>query len=74
MIMTQTYRVRYSLKESGVHHGAADVQTTDVRADLDHLPEHLPPGVYIMYVEDLAAGQDVHWTRWPKSFRPGFGG
>ena len=72
MIMT-TYRVRYSLKPSGRHHAAADVQTADVLADLDHIPDHLPPGVYIMYVEDLTAGRDVHWTRWPKSYRPGFG-
>jgi hypothetical protein len=72
--MTQTYRVRYSPKPSGQHHGAADVRTADVRSDLEHIPEHLPPGAYIMYVEDLAAGRDVHWTRWPASFRPGSGG
>ena len=70
--MTQTYRVRYSLKSSGQHH-AGDVQTADVRAELDQLPDHLPPGVYIMYVEDLTAGRDVHWTRWPELYRPGSG-
>ncbi len=26
-----------------------------------------------MYVEDLTLGRDVHWSRWPKSYRPGFG-
>jgi hypothetical protein len=72
--MTQTYRVRYSAKPSGQHHNAADVQTADIAADLGHIPEHLPPGAYIMYVEDLTAGQTVHWTRWPPSYRPGFGG
>ena len=70
--MTQTYRVRYSMKSSGQHH-AADVQTADVRAELDQLPDYLPPGVYIMYVEDLTAGRDVHWTRWPELYRPGSG-
>jgi hypothetical protein len=71
--MPQTYRVRYSLKPSGHHHGGADVRTADIQADLDHIPEGLPPGAYIMYVEDLTADRNVHWTRWPKSYRPGFG-
>ena len=72
--MTPTYRVRYSPKPPGTTQSAADVRAADVRSDLEHIPEHLPPGVYIMYVEDLAAGRDVHWTRWPTSYRPGFGG
>jgi hypothetical protein len=37
-------------------------------------PWELPPSAYIIYVEDLTAGRDVHWTRWPRAFRPGFGG
>jgi hypothetical protein len=41
---------------------------------LDHIPEQLPPAAYIMYIEDLATGANVHWTRWPKAYRPGFGG
>jgi hypothetical protein len=69
----QTYRVRYSLKPSGQHHGHADVTTVDVEGDLESLPASLPTDAYIMYVEDLTAGRDVHWTRWPKAFRPGFG-
>jgi hypothetical protein len=36
------------------------VRTLDVQADPDHIPDSLPPGVYIMYVEDLAAGRDAH--------------
>ena len=72
--MTQTYRVRYSLKPSGQQHAGADVLTIDLRADLDQIPGLLPPAAYIMYVEDLTAGQNVHWTRWPKAYRPGFGG
>ncbi|MDB5312756.1 MAG: hypothetical protein JWO38_6958 [Gemmataceae bacterium] len=71
--MALNYRVRYSLKPSGQHHSGLDVQTMDIQADLDRLPDSLPPGAYIMYIEDLAAGQNVHWTRWPKSYRPGFG-
>jgi hypothetical protein len=72
--MSQTYRVRYSLKPSGQRHSGLDVQTIDIQTDLDHIPELLPPAAYIMYVEDLTAGQNIHWTRWPKSYRPGFGG
>lgn len=71
--MTQTYRVRYSMKKSGQHH-ASDVGTADIESDLENICEHLPPGVYILYIEDLIQGRDVHWTRWPKSYRPGFGG
>jgi hypothetical protein len=72
--MAATYRIRYSLKPSGQHQTGLDVRTLDVQTDLDHLLECLPDGAYIMYIEDVAAGRDVHWTRWPKSFRPGFGG
>jgi hypothetical protein len=72
--MSQTYRVQYSLKPSGQQHAAADVETIDLQADLDKIPGLLPPAAYIMYVEDLTAGQNVHWTRWPMAFRPGFGG
>ncbi|QEG29376.1 hypothetical protein GobsT_41720 [Gemmata obscuriglobus] len=71
--MPPTYRIRYSLKPSGQHHGAADVTAIDVEGSLDEVPGHLPAGAYIMYVEDLALGRDVHWTRWPKLYRPGFG-
>jgi len=72
--MAPSYRVRYSLKPSGQHHSGIDVQTVDVQTDLDRLLGCLPPGAYVMYIEDLVAGQNVHWTRWPKSYRPGFGG
>jgi hypothetical protein len=72
--VTQTYRVRYSLTPPGRPRSAADVLSVDVQADLEHIPGLLPPAAYIMYVEDLTAGQNVHWTRWPKPYRPGFGG
>ena len=72
--VSATYRVRYSLKPSGQHHDGADILTTDLVTDLDHVPDSLPPGAYIMYIEDVAAGQGIHWTRWPMSYRPGFGG
>src|SRR4051794_33396360 len=51
--MPQSYRVRYSLKPSGQHHGGADVVTADVEGDLEAIPARLPAGAYIMYVEDL---------------------
>lgn len=72
--MAPSYRIRYSMKPTGQHQTGIDVLTVDVQTDLDQLLECLPPGAYVMYIEDLAAGQNVHWTRWPKPFRPGFGG
>jgi hypothetical protein len=70
----KTYRVRYSLKSQREKQFATDVKTLDIHGDLDEIPGHLPPGAYILYVEDLLGDQGVHWTRWPKAFRPGFGG
>jgi hypothetical protein len=72
--MPQTYRVRYTLKPQGERHRAADVETLDVPGELDHIPGQLPPGAYILYVEDLTGDRNVHWTRWPVAYRPGFGG
>ena len=71
--MTQTYRVRYSLKPQGGQCRAADVETLDTLGDLDLVPGQLPPGAYILSIEDLTGGRDVHWTRWPAAYRPGFG-
>ena len=71
--MSLTYRVRYSAKPSGQLHTAQDVRCLEVDGTLDDIPGKLPPASYIMYVEDLAADANVHWTRWPKAFRPGFG-
>lgn len=73
MSTSHSYRVRFSLKPAGELHNGADVQTIDVASDLEGIPGQLPAGAYIMYIEDLAAGQNVHWTRWPKTYRPGFG-
>jgi len=36
--MSQTYRVRYSLKPSTQHHGGADVVTADIESDLEGIP------------------------------------
>jgi hypothetical protein len=72
--MAPGYRVRYSSTGKAGQQRATDVQTLDVRADLDHLPEHLPAGAYILSIEDLADGRTVHWTRWPAAYRPGLGG
>lgn len=71
--MPPTYRVRYSLTSSGFPRAPGDTQVVEVKGGLEQVPGQLPPGAYIMYIEDLAAGRDVHWTQWPKAFRPGFG-
>jgi hypothetical protein len=73
MNTSHSYRVRFSLRPPGELHNGADVQTVDINSDLDGIPSCLPAGAYIMYVEDLLANQNVHWTRWPNSYRPGFG-
>jgi len=55
--VTPTFRVRYNRKPQGGQQRPADVESVDVRADLDHIPGQLPPGSYILSVEDLAAGR-----------------
>jgi hypothetical protein len=72
--VTRPYRVRYSLNPLAQSRAPKDVETIDLRADLDQVPSLLPAGAYIMYIEDLVVGEYVHWTRWPKAYRPGFGG
>ena len=72
--MPPRYRVQYSLVRSGRPPTPAEVLTLDTEGDLDAIPGQLPPGAYIMYIEDLVAGQGIHWTRWPHAFRPGFVG
>jgi hypothetical protein len=69
-----THRVRFTLTGKSGQHRAADVETRDLPGGLEAVPGGLPAGAYILYVEDLAAGQTVHWTRWPAAYRPGFGG
>jgi hypothetical protein len=69
-----SYRVRYSLTATAQSRSPKDVETIDLQSDLEQVPSLLPAGAYIMYIEDLRIGESVHWTRWPKAFRPGFGG
>ena len=71
--MKSNYRVRYTLKPRGERHYAVDVATLDLPGEMDRIPAGLPVGAYILYIEDLTTGQDIHWTRWPVAFRPGFG-
>jgi hypothetical protein len=71
--MTPTYHVRYSVVFNGRPRGPADIQAIDVETDLAGVPARLPAGAYILSIEDLAAHQPVHWTRWPAAYRPGFG-
>jgi hypothetical protein len=73
-VVIPTYRVRYRLGPAGQQQAGRDVQTVDLQTDLDGIPARLPLGAYIMYVEELEAGRPVHWTRWPKAYRPGAGG
>jgi hypothetical protein len=72
--MSQTYRVRFSGKVDASAWTRLPAQSIDVESDLDHIPERLPPEASIMSIEDLTTGQLVHWSRWPKTYRPGFGG
>lgn len=72
--MNPNYRITFSLKPSNLARTPADVKCIDLRAELEQVPALLPPGAYIMYIEDLLVRENVHWTRWPKSYRPGFGG
>jgi hypothetical protein len=69
-----THRVRFTCTGKSGQHRAEDVMTRDLPGGLDAVPGGLPAGAYILYVEDLAAGRAVHWTRWPAAYRPGFGG
>lgn len=72
--MNPTYRITFSLKPSTLARTPADVKTIELRAELEQIPSLLPTGAYIMYIEDVLVRENVHWTRWPKSYRPGFGG
>jgi hypothetical protein len=72
--MAATYRVRFSAKPHPSEWRRAEAQSLDVEGDLDGIPALLPPDSYILSIEDLAAGRNVHWTRWPEAYRPGSGG
>ena len=72
--MSSTYRVRYSLTPSVFPRAPTDVVTVTLNVELEAIPGLLPATAYIMSIADEAAGCDVHWTRWPTAYRPGFGG
>jgi hypothetical protein len=71
--MSATYRVRYVPNPSDYPRSPDKSLTVDLGCSLDQVPEQLPAEAYILSIEDLAAGRDIHWTRWPEAFRPGFG-
>ena len=71
--MSQTYRVRFSEKVPVSNWTRPAAQSIDLEADLDHIPEKLPVESQILSIENLSTGELVHWTRWPKTYRPGFG-
>ncbi|OWK43023.1 hypothetical protein [Fimbriiglobus ruber] len=68
--MPQTYRVRFTPEPTGLGR-PKNVSTVDLQCEMDQLLGQLPIGAYVLYIEDLTEGRDVHWTRWPKAFRPG---
>jgi hypothetical protein len=71
--MSATFRVRYVPDPSGFPRSPDKSRAVDLGGSLDQVPGQLPAGAYILSIEDLAASRDVHWTRWPQAFRPGFG-
>lgn len=71
--MSAAYRVRYVPTPSAFPQAPGHARTIEVGDTLDQVPGQLPAGAYILSIEDLAAGRDVHWTRWPEAFRPGNG-
>jgi hypothetical protein len=71
--MPPTYRVRFVPGPSNSLRSPAESRTIEVGCTLDQVPGQLPAAAYIISIEDLAVGRDVHWTRWPDAFRPGFG-
>jgi hypothetical protein len=71
--MSAVYRVRYVPTPSGFPQSPSNTRTVDLGGTLDQVPGQLPARAYILSIEDLAAGRDIHWTRWPEAFRPGFG-
>jgi hypothetical protein len=73
-MMDPTYRIRYTLAVTGRTRSPADVRTLDLNGTLAELPARLPAGAYVLFIDDLAVGETVHWTRWPSTIRPGFGG
>jgi hypothetical protein len=66
-----TYRIRYTLDLSGRTRSPADVRTLDLDGTLAEVPPRLPDGAYVLFIEDLAVGETIHWTRWPPAIRPG---
>ena len=73
MTTVPTYRVRYALSPARGPRSPAEVLTLDVDGTLADVPDRLPAGAYVLFIDDLAVGETVHWTRWPLAIRPGAG-
>lgn len=71
MISGPTYRVRYAVSPATGPRSPADVRTLEVAGTLADVPDGLPAGAYVLFIDDLAVGETVHWTRWPLAIRPG---
>ncbi len=72
--MTQVYRVRFSSKVDASAWVRPAAQCQDIEDDLESIHNRLPAESEILSIENLSTGELVHWTRWPKTYRPGFGG
>lgn len=69
-----TLRIRYTLALAGRRRTPADVQTLELDGTLAEVPGRLPTGADVLFIDDLAVGETIHWTRWPSAIRPGAGG
>ena len=72
--MPQIYRVRFSNKTDASAWVRPAAQSVDIEDNLESIHERLPSESDILSIENLSTGELVHWTRWPKNYRPGFGG
>ena len=73
MTTVPNYRVRYALSPARGPRSPAEALTLDVAGSLGDIPGQLPVGAYVLFIDDLAVGETVHWTRWPLAIRPGAG-
>ena len=68
--VSQTYRVRFTPDGGGSHWPQPKALTIDLQTELENIPEKLPSHSQILSIENLITGELVHWTRWPREYRP----
>lgn len=69
--MMLLFRVRYMLPLE-IQSEFRETRTADHPGPLSELSDRLPPGAYVLSIENLREARSVHWTRWPDMIRPGF--